>query len=565
MFAVEAVDMITGGYDFHTKDGDLKKYWTKLLLRFGIPVVPVPVVPGVPVVPVVPTSYERFNLYNRCTFSFATDITTEFIYQKCIAGREVDANMLFRVLISHTILNNGHLMKNGFIEEIQLPIISAMTNDPKRLHDWFHERWEFFGDSEDHELRSKPAIVPPSAYMLSLISFLYRFEGGPCFLCGESGYAESMPAFLGEAAKWCQFIWGPLSKILRKGETFKNITSAVHGLVRNTPWFGGEQHTTPPFLCFVFLRTMSLADARFFDWDSDFIGTYAAVGMYLSKGIPEADAKRMANNKNRAQKDFVILCERVREEAPAAVAAFGEDKSVKHLDPKYNGPGIIKVLVDNGLGPYSNQSIEHMLCEYRKNVSVAPAKRRHKKTSIEICNDSVESEMIKEFFTSQLPKNKKGAKLARDSLAPSAGELNEFEGLPIKLHKALSVLNSPRVIRNELLAEFKNRIEKCMFSRAPRAKLRFSTEAKKNTAQNALLSEILVALRLRAKVKQMLDNPNFHTLDNIPIGNQNLLNYFSVREGDVFKNLGITSTGKAERTMSGLGQTPNKRLCLTRT
>lgn len=490
-YAAEAADMIKKSFDFSTKKGKLKvKYQERLL---DLP----------PIYQRDELPYFRFTEKKRCTFSFATDVTTMLIYKKCIHNQILDANMLFRVLVAHTLLNSQYLMSSDFIDHIQIADILAMQE--KDLSIWFLNLWTSYNNCSEQESaevgkatsekwKLHAAFVPPSAYLQSLVTFMHQFEGGEYF-CVYSGYHESMPAFLGEAAKWCGIVWGHLEPLLRENTSnFKRTTSIIYDRVRNTPWLNGDTHLLPPFLCFVYLRTMSLADYRFFDWNTSFIGKYAAVGMYMAKGNTE-EVARTKSTKDLIYADFADFCTSFR-------------SNVKKY-PDVVRRQVFGPLFVAGLEPFSNQSIEHMLCEYRKVVSGKTARNR-KATGYSIscqllrCHRQISAQMLAVYLKTPLvsAQPRKGlARAVRAGMMAVTEEDFPDNGMSDELLRALKFLKGgEKWYEGKEFTEFEDGVERCM-SRFVNTRRRPTTQpaspSEKNATYNDLIETIISGLEYR--------------------------------------------------------------------
>ncbi len=107
----------------------------------------------------------------------------------------------------------------------------------------------------------------------------------------------------------------------------------------------------PAFRAVMVARLLSILDPTIYDFDRTDIGDYAELGLWLMDGM-EPDVARAAVKSKWApavEYQFHDLLQRL----PSALAARD-----RH--------GIVSTLEELGLHPLAAQSVEHMLCEFRK-------------------------------------------------------------------------------------------------------------------------------------------------------------------------------------------------------
>ena len=110
----------------------------------------------------------------------------------------------------------------------------------------------------------------------------------------------------------------------------------------------------PTFGSYVIIRFLSILLPGWLDWNYDYLGQGAAVGLYILGGLSEGAAKKESLRPDASRKEGdSYLLKRLRVE----VANVLQD-----LDRW----GIVKQLESLGLEPFAAVSLEHCLCEARK-------------------------------------------------------------------------------------------------------------------------------------------------------------------------------------------------------
>ena len=107
----------------------------------------------------------------------------------------------------------------------------------------------------------------------------------------------------------------------------------------------------PAFGELLVLRLLAVADPRLCDWGRRDLGDYAQLGLWLLDGMEEGAAREAV--KAPWGKAADVMFDKLLRALPGAFQARDRD-------------GIIGALEELGLCPLAAQSVEHMLCEFRK-------------------------------------------------------------------------------------------------------------------------------------------------------------------------------------------------------
>ena len=253
----------------------------------------------------------RFLQRRRCSLSFLTDVTTVVLAYHVVRIHADGPTMLYNVIVTHFILNS--------------PELFAEYGGPFSLDRPLR------GTSLPSSFRIPPALLQGAR------GFVLNYSGGRGeMIHGIRGFVND----LAQGGK-VTYLWRRLRASTDKLETLRQACL----------WNG---RALPPMLAYVVCRFLSLWSADFLPWDHNFLGQYAAEGLYLLRGCTAAQAKELS---------LQSASFRSLREGPLFVqlAALLPD-----LLAELDEWAIVPKLVALGLSPFVLVNLEHYLCEYRK-------------------------------------------------------------------------------------------------------------------------------------------------------------------------------------------------------
>ena len=254
----------------------------------------------------------------RCSFSFLSDTTTLTVVGHLRKHSKEDANVLYKAVASSVVLNSAKRFKD-FEEDLHLetPLTAAAYEKlfyercpaerkvPQPLYRTWMETLERHGD------RSGDMVVNSGRFLQRLAEKAAK------------AWEEVLKAETGEE----------LLKVLRDPE----------GLDLGNG-FGPV----------IVARLLGLLDARWDCLNCHELGEYACFGLHYLAGKEKEEAQNLAKKKTmQANKQKEELFKKLLKELPAAL-----ETRDKH--------GVVEKLKKAHLFPLTAQTVEHLLCEYRK-------------------------------------------------------------------------------------------------------------------------------------------------------------------------------------------------------
>ena len=252
-----------------------------------------------------PKMADAYEHTAHCSVSFLTDTTSLKLIQRFLSGSEVTPDALYNVVLGQTVLPSWRKL------EALGPFAAENPPTPE----------DFRARHEQHYPGVK-AVVPS------------HFKQGVLSLLGAGPEIDACGRFANELA-------GKIPCVLeglRQGGSVPKAPS-VCGL------------GLPAFRELLVLRLLAVADPRLCDWDRRDLGDYAQLGLWLLDGMEEGAARAAVKAPWGKAADFMF--DKLLRALPGAFQARDRD-------------GIIETLEELGLCPLAAQSVEHMLCEFRK-------------------------------------------------------------------------------------------------------------------------------------------------------------------------------------------------------
>jgi len=317
-FGAECLDKLKGGYNFENRVG-----FVKTIVSERLPL----------------ELRDRFETNKRCSFSFTTDTVTMLIAYHLLTPKvevipTISEDIFFKCLLCHTILNDVRTF----------PMITSITlNNTEDL--------EVIWDKYFNNHGRNGKFILPSAFILCQVSLFSKFNKGI-----GGGYRTSIPKFTQAWAKIAPKMLADIAEIKTQRISMKQKQALIWRKVTTTTFIKGENAYLPHFVAFVFLRTLSLIDPFFYDWDKPYVGFYALCGLVMiTDGLGYTDAKKQA--RTLKEDDVSLMIKQFKHDVTKEISQ----------DDEYRG--LFRALSEFGVKPFSIQSLEHMLCEYRKVVT----------------------------------------------------------------------------------------------------------------------------------------------------------------------------------------------------
>jgi hypothetical protein len=248
------------------------------------------------------------NFLNRrhCMFTFLADTTTMTFVQHCIEPYMMNgANLLYNLVVGVVVLNS----RERFLHMAPFDINSPMSSE------------EFVAKFEPRFGRR----APPKALLQGVQNILNRYGAGEHF--------QNSASFVEDMGRRIPTAWLEIEKA--RGQP--DAPDAVLTTLRNIG--------ITPFASLVIARLLSLADPSLFDLGSYQIGDGAKTGLGIVAGA--ADPKELG------KQDILPRFQSLVQNLPGVLRTK-------------DAHGIIDALGEQNMYPLVAQTVEHMLCEYRK-------------------------------------------------------------------------------------------------------------------------------------------------------------------------------------------------------
>ena len=241
----------------------------------------------------------------HCSVSFLTDTTSMKLMQQHL-GEQITPDSLYNIVLGQTVLPNWRKLE-------KLGPFSA--GRPPSAEE-FARRWE-------EKFPGQKAVVPK------------QLKQGVLGLLGCGPEVQKCGRLV-EA--WAAQVPKILAHIRDESRAAQDVLKQDLGL--------------PAFRALMVARLLSVAEPHLYDFHRRDLGDYACLGLWLLDGMQEGAARAAVGMKSWAPAADVTFHE-LLQALPDALAARD-----RH--------GIIAKLSEMGLQPLAAQSVEHMLCEFRK-------------------------------------------------------------------------------------------------------------------------------------------------------------------------------------------------------
>ena len=243
---------------------------------------------------------------SHCTISFLTDTTSLKLTEQFLSkGGKVTADILYNIIIGQNIIPNWRKFQK---------LGPFTVSDPMAVED--------FGARHQEHYPNEKAMVPK------------QLKQGVLGLLGPGSEIESCGRFVQDLAGKMP---DAAEKIQANGASTMEVLTKDLGL--------------PAFRSVMVARLLSILDPTIYNLDRRDIGDYAELGIWLMDGMQPEAAREAVKSKWTPAVDYQFhdLLQRL----PSALEARDRHE-------------IISKLEQLGLHPLAAQSVEHMLCEFRK-------------------------------------------------------------------------------------------------------------------------------------------------------------------------------------------------------
>ena len=259
---------------------------------------------------------QTFRERRRCTFSWMTDTTTLAVIRPGIAPNLADpANALYNIVVAVVALNSRARYEALAPLELAKPLAAAE----------FKAKFEpLFGRR-----------APPKALLQGVRCTLGRY--------GKGNHFDNCAEFVEDMGRKCPAAWAKIDAARAGGDA----SDAVLAVLRKDLGLG-------PFSSIVAARLLALIDPRLYDYGRADLGQFARMGLGLLTGMDARQARAFSTTRAQAKEAdalFAQLCAQL----PAALR-------------EREGDGIVDRLAAHHLQPLVAQTVEHMLCEFRKMI-----------------------------------------------------------------------------------------------------------------------------------------------------------------------------------------------------
>ena len=177
--------------------------------------------------------------------------------------------------------------------------------------------------------------APPNALLQAVRCTLGRY--------GKGNHFDNSAEFVEDMGRKCRAAWDKIDAA--RPSCGGDASDAVLGVLRKDLGLG-------PFSSVVAARFLALIDPRHYDFGRADLGQFARMGLGLLAGMDAKRAREFSTTRSKfkeADALFAKLCSQL----PAALQQRDED-------------GIVYRLSAHHLQPLVAQTIEHLLCEFRK-------------------------------------------------------------------------------------------------------------------------------------------------------------------------------------------------------
>ena len=260
-----------------------------------------------------PAARDAFCERRRCTFSWMTDTTSLALVRGGIAPNiQNGPNLLYSVVVGVVALNSRERFEAFAPLDVAAPLSAAA----------FAAKFEpLFGRA-----------APPQAILQAVRCTLQRYRRGNHF--------ENTALFVEDMGRRVPAAWAEIEAAGFGPDAPAAVLRVLRGLGLG------------PFCAIVAARLLSVADPRLFDLGHQGLGQYARMGLGLMTGLPREEAKAFSTDREKAAEADCLFATLLAA-LPAALRQRDTD-------------GVIAQLERLHLQPLAAQTVEHMLCEYRK-------------------------------------------------------------------------------------------------------------------------------------------------------------------------------------------------------
>ena len=260
-----------------------------------------------------PAARDAFCERRRCTFSWMTDTTSLALVRGGIAPNiQNGPNLLYSVVVGVVALNSRERFEAFAPLDVAAPLSAAA----------FAAKFEpLFGRA-----------APPQAILQAVRCTLQRYRRGNHF--------ENTALFVEDMGRRVPAAWAEIEAAGFGPDAPAAVLRVLRGLGLG------------PFCAIVAARLLSVADPRLFDLGHQGLGQYARMGLGLMTGLPREEAKAFSTDRKKAAEADCLFATLLAA-LPAALRQRDTD-------------GVIAQLERLHLQPLAAQTVEHMLCEYRK-------------------------------------------------------------------------------------------------------------------------------------------------------------------------------------------------------
>jgi len=242
-----------------------------------------------------------------------TDTTSMCLVSRGVQPNVRDGpNLLYNIVAAVAILNN----KDRFAAFAPLDV-----NEPLAA--------SAFADKFESSFGRR---APPQALLQAMRATLARY--------GQGNHFENSAFFLEDMGHKCIKAWEKMSAL--HGDDVSDFTLAI---LRRDLGLG-------PFVSQVVARFLALVRPSLYNLNRRDVGQYARMGLGMLSGMDQVKARAFARDKKRGEEADSIFA-RLMVELPEAVRKMDTDSILARLE-------------DRGLFPLIAQTVEHMLCEFRK-------------------------------------------------------------------------------------------------------------------------------------------------------------------------------------------------------